>query len=112
MSIVYCLLALFGVTEHVLPQPLETPPFEYTLNSSCGDSESFPSLELINCIENDVVDYDQCFNHSYRIYEQACSSCVERVYLNVGVYIGGGSVVVDCFDSVLHMCFLEYCSPD
>lgn len=62
MTVVFCLLALSGATKQVLPIPLEIPPFEYALNSNCEGSESFPSLELVNCIENGVVDYDEWFN--------------------------------------------------
>ncbi|MCK4506413.1 MAG: hypothetical protein KAW14_12430 [Candidatus Aegiribacteria sp.] len=41
-----------------IPLPLETPPFEYTLNDT---ALGYFSLELISCEENSVTDYENWF---------------------------------------------------
>ncbi len=53
---------IFSVlTEDVLPTPLLTPPFESTVN---GISEiEIPELELLECTDNGVVDYEVWFEN-------------------------------------------------
>ena len=58
MISVLCFLALSGITDQVLPIPLETPPFQYIFNGWAG----YTSLELLECAGNDVVDYDLWFD--------------------------------------------------
>lgn len=43
-----------------LPTPLETPPFEYILNKNVFE---FLNLELIECEENSVTDYENWFDY-------------------------------------------------
>ncbi len=59
MVIVLCITVLFATSDLVVPIPLETPPFAYTVNP--GHDHVITVLELVECIENAVVDYDVWF---------------------------------------------------
>ena len=64
MTIVLIMIALLsqsgeGESFDYLPLPLETPPFEYTLNDS---ALGYFSLELVSCEENSVIDYENWFS--------------------------------------------------